>query len=176
MCFSFNLVYPSNVHDKKSLFLVSSGSAMTSLNLFQVLRCDVNNYWSPPLMTDRKYFCAVFWSLIAASSKEPDMAVCMLVSVKSVIKGYHVYRVSYPSGTKLVCNLEPENEHSDSAIIVKRIIQRRKYCGNSVCYNWETTIGSRRNFGTRRWAWNSMHISFIWTEREKKKMHVRSVT
>lgn len=48
------------------------------------------------------------------------MAVCMLVSVKSVIKGYHVYRVSFSSGTELECKLEPENEHSDSAIVVKK--------------------------------------------------------
>ena len=64
---------------------------------------------------------ALSFDLIAASlQKKSDMAVCMLVSVKSVIKGYHMYRVSYPSGTELVCNLEPENEHSDSAIIVKK--------------------------------------------------------
>ena len=92
---------------------------------------------------------ALSFDLIAASlQKKSDMAVCMLVSVKSVIKGYHVYRVSYPSGTELVCSLEPENEHSDSAIIVKKrehyrwtysgrsmsasdtVIPGRKYCGH----------------------------------------------
>lgn len=48
------------------------------------------------------------------------MAVNKLVSIKSVIKGHHVYRVSYTCGTKLDCFLEPENQHSDSAIIVKK--------------------------------------------------------
>ena len=48
------------------------------------------------------------------------MATNKLASVKSVIKGHHVYRVSYCVGTKLECFLEPENEHSDSAIIVKK--------------------------------------------------------
>jgi hypothetical protein len=47
------------------------------------------------------------------------MATPMLVSIKSVIKGYHVYKYTCPIGTILQCNLEPENEHSDSAIIVK---------------------------------------------------------
>lgn len=48
------------------------------------------------------------------------MAVYMLVSIKSVIKGYHAYRVSYPCGTELDCRLEPENEHSECAIVVKK--------------------------------------------------------
>ena len=92
---------------------------------------------------------ALSFELIAASlQKKSDMAVCMLVSVKSVIKGYHVYRVSYPWGTELVCSLEPENEQSDSAIIVKKrehyrwaysrrsvsasdtVIPGQKYCGH----------------------------------------------
>ena len=38
---------------------------------------------------------ALSFDLIAASlQKKSDMAVCMLVSVKSVIKEYHVYRIS----------------------------------------------------------------------------------
>ena len=46
---------------------------------------------------------ALSFDLIAASlQKKSNMAVCMLVSVKSVIKGYHVYRVSNPSGTERV--------------------------------------------------------------------------
>lgn len=48
------------------------------------------------------------------------MSVNKLASVKSVIKGHHVYRISYSCGTKLDCFLEPENQHSDSAIIVKK--------------------------------------------------------
>jgi hypothetical protein len=47
------------------------------------------------------------------------MAASMLVSIKSVIKGHHVYKYTCPVGTILQCSLEPENEHSDSAIIVK---------------------------------------------------------
>ena len=43
----------------------------------------------------------------------------MLVSIKSAIKGYHVYKQSYPVGTILECSLEPDNEHSDCAIVVK---------------------------------------------------------
>ena len=48
------------------------------------------------------------------------MAVNKIVSIKSVIKGYHEYRVCYSGGTKLDCFFEPENEHSDCAIIVKK--------------------------------------------------------
>ena len=48
------------------------------------------------------------------------MSVNKFASVKSVIKGHHVYRISYSCGTKLDCFLEPENQHSDSAIIVKK--------------------------------------------------------
>ena len=48
------------------------------------------------------------------------MAVNKIVSVKSVIKGYYFYCVSYSVGTKLDCLLEPENEHSDSVIKVKK--------------------------------------------------------
>ena len=47
------------------------------------------------------------------------MAVNKILSIKSVIKGYHVYRVCYSVGTKHNCFLEPENEHSDCAIIVQ---------------------------------------------------------
>lgn len=43
----------------------------------------------------------------------------MLVSVNAMIKGHHVYRQSYPGGTELECVLDPENEHSESAIVVK---------------------------------------------------------
>ena len=63
---------------------------------------------------------ALSFDLIAASlQKKSNMAVCMLVSVKSVIKeitciGYLTHRAQN------MCNLEPENEHSDSAIIVKK--------------------------------------------------------
>ena len=59
------------------------------------------------------------------------MAVSKIVSIKSVIKGHHVYRLCYSVGSKLDCFLEPENEHSDCAIIVKNIqlldIFRRVY-------------------------------------------------
>ena len=48
------------------------------------------------------------------------MASFMLVSVKSAIKGHHVYRTAYPVGSELDCYTEPENEHSDSAIVVKK--------------------------------------------------------
>ena len=44
----------------------------------------------------------------------------MLVSVKSAVKGYHVYRNEFPKGTILECLQEPENEYSESAIIVKK--------------------------------------------------------
>ena len=44
----------------------------------------------------------------------------MLVSVKSAVKGYHVYRNEFPEGTILECLQEPENEYSESAIIVKK--------------------------------------------------------
>lgn len=62
-------------------------------------------YCSPPLM------------LKHASDR---MSVNKLASVKSVTKGHHVYRISYSCGTKLDCFLEPENQHSDSAIIIKK--------------------------------------------------------
>lgn len=48
------------------------------------------------------------------------MSVNKLASAKSVIKGHHVYRISYSCDTKLDCFLEPENQHSDSAIVVKK--------------------------------------------------------
>ena len=44
----------------------------------------------------------------------------MLVSVKSAVKGYHVYRNEFPEGTILECLQEPENEYSESAIIMKK--------------------------------------------------------
>lgn len=47
------------------------------------------------------------------------MVTSMLASIKSVIKGYHVYKYTCPVRTILQCYLEPENEHSDSAVIVK---------------------------------------------------------
>ena len=48
------------------------------------------------------------------------MAASKILSVKSVIKGHHVYRITYSCGTNLDCFLEPDNQHSDSAIIVKK--------------------------------------------------------
>lgn len=48
------------------------------------------------------------------------MAFSRLVSVNSVIKGHHVYRISYACGTELDCFLEPKNEHIDFAIVVKK--------------------------------------------------------
>ena len=48
------------------------------------------------------------------------MAVSKIVSVKCVIKGHHVYRITYSCGTNLDCFFEPDNQHSDSAIIVKK--------------------------------------------------------
>ena len=48
------------------------------------------------------------------------MAACMLVTIKASIKRYHVYKQNYPVGTHLKCFLDPENEHSDSAIVVKK--------------------------------------------------------
>ncbi len=36
-----------------------------------------------------------------------------------MIKRHHVYRQSYPRGTELDCTIEPENEHSECAIVVK---------------------------------------------------------
>ena len=48
------------------------------------------------------------------------MATHMLVSVKSAVKGYHVYRNKFPTGTILECLQEPENGYSESAIIVKK--------------------------------------------------------
>ena len=39
--------------------------------------------------------------------------------MKSAVKGYHVYRNEFPEGTILECLQEPENEYSESAIIVK---------------------------------------------------------
>ena len=48
------------------------------------------------------------------------MAVNKIVSIKSVIEGHHVYRACYAVGNKLDCFLEPENEHSDCAIIVNK--------------------------------------------------------
>ena len=48
------------------------------------------------------------------------MAVSKIVSVKCVIKGHHVYRITYSCGTYLDCFFEPDNQHSDSAIIVKK--------------------------------------------------------
>ena len=48
------------------------------------------------------------------------MAVSKIVSVKCVIKGHHVYRITYSCGTNLDCFFEPDNQHSDSAIIVRK--------------------------------------------------------
>ena len=47
------------------------------------------------------------------------MATRMLVSIKSAIKGYHVYRNDVSVGTVLNYIPEPENEYSGSAFIVK---------------------------------------------------------
>ena len=57
-----------------------------------------------------------------------------------------MYRVSYPSGTELVCNLEPENEHSDSAIIVKKGNYRWSYSGRSMSAS-DTVIPGRKYCG-----------------------------
>ena len=48
------------------------------------------------------------------------MATRMLLSVKSAVKGYHVYRNQFPIGTILERLQEPENKYSFSAIIVKK--------------------------------------------------------
>lgn len=70
------------------------------------------------------------------------MAVTKLVSIKSVIKGHNVYRVSYSCGTKFDCFLEPENQRSNTrkgGTTVGHIpeglcqpcdivIQRKQYC------------------------------------------------
>ena len=48
------------------------------------------------------------------------MTTCTLVSVKSAVKGYHVYRNEFPKGTILEYLQEPEDEYSESAIIMKK--------------------------------------------------------
>ena len=114
------------------------------------------------------------------------MAVNKIVSVKSAIEGHHVYRVCYSVGTKLDCFLEPENEHSDCAIIVKKgettvghipeglcqpLTQLFKD-GSIVQITSEIIRGPRSAAeGTlfcSRWTRNSVYLSFIWTSREKR--------
>ena len=47
------------------------------------------------------------------------MALACLGQVKSRVKGHHVYDHNYKVNEKLECFLEPENEYSKNAIIVK---------------------------------------------------------
>ena len=43
----------------------------------------------------------------------------LLCVVNAVIKGHHVYRTDFPIGTVFSCEMEPDNRHSESAVVVR---------------------------------------------------------
>ena len=114
------------------------------------------------------------------------MAVSKIVSVKCVIKGHHVYRITYSCGTNLDCFFEPDNQHSDSAIIVKKgdntvghipeglcqsLTQLRKE-GSIVHITSEITplklLRCRRDFCSRRRTGNSLYLRFNLDHKRKR--------
>lgn len=104
----------------------------------------------------------------------------MLVSIKSVIKGHHVYKNTCEVGTLLQCTLEPENEYSDSAIIVKRcdnnsivghvpeglcqpltkLVDNGRW--NNGWNSWGTATIIKRHFCERRW--NTPIDTLVWNQ------------
>ena len=41
-----------------------------------------------------------------------------LCVVNAMIKGHHVYQTNFEVGTSFICEIEPNNQHSDTAIVV----------------------------------------------------------
>ena len=44
--------------------------------------------------------------------------MALLCVVNAVIKGHHVYKTNFAIGSTFKCNLEPENQHSETAVVV----------------------------------------------------------
>ena len=62
-------------------------------------------------------------------NRKTNIALACLGQVKSRVKGHHVYDHNYKVNEKLECFLEPENEYSKNAIIVKsKDIEKRYHC------------------------------------------------
>ena len=105
------------------------------------------------------------------------MAVSKIVSVKCVNKGHHVYRITYSCGTNLDCFFEPDNQHSDSAIIVKKgdntvghipsvfdtVAQRGQYCS----YHFRNYSAAEGTFVQGGGLEIPCIYDLIWTTREK---------
>ena len=54
--------------------------------------------------------------------------------VNSTVKGHHVYKRKHSVGDKLQCILEPENRHSDTAIVVKtKLLQTVGHVPEGLC-------------------------------------------
>ena len=55
---------------------------------------------------------------MCSTGKKDDIVVCV-ATLKSRVKGFHAYKKQVDIGTKLHCELEPENSLCKKAIIVK---------------------------------------------------------